>query len=112
VRSPGLRAVAVIASCIAAGIAGVVAYAATSKPITVRVDAKDFGFALSRRSVPAGTTVRFVVRNRGAVAHDFVIGGRRTGVLAHGKSQTIVVRFPKKGHSGFSARFPAMQGWA
>lgn len=72
-----------------------------SAPITVRVDAKEFAFALSRRSVPKGSTVRFVVRNRGAVDHDFVIAGRRTRVLQPGKTQTLTVRFGKAGRFAF-----------
>jgi glucose/arabinose dehydrogenase len=65
--------------------------------LTVRVDARDFSFKLSRRAVPAGSTVRFVVRNRGTTVHDFVVNRRRTRMLRHGQRQTITVRFPRKG---------------
>jgi glucose/arabinose dehydrogenase len=65
--------------------------------LTVRVDARDYSFKLSRRAVPAGSTVRFVVRNRGSTTHDFVVNRRRTRMLRHGQSQTITVRFPRKG---------------
>ena len=65
--------------------------------ITVRVVAKDFSFTLSRRSVPVGTTVRFVVRNDGATLHNFAIKGKQTRLLQHGQSQTLVVTFPRKG---------------
>ena len=69
-----------------------------TRTFTIRVDARDFSFALSRRSVPAGSTVRFVVRNRGDTVHDFVIGHvKRTRVLAPGKSQVITATFRKKG---------------
>ena len=44
--------------------------------VTVRVDARDYAFTLSRKSVAVGATVRFVVRNRGATRHDFAIKGR------------------------------------
>ncbi len=74
--------------------------------LTVRVDARDFAFKLSRRSVPAGTTVRFVVRNRGATIHDFAIAGRRTGLLDRGRSQTISVRFLRKGSFRFLCTVP------
>jgi glucose/arabinose dehydrogenase/plastocyanin len=66
-------------------------------PLTVQVVARDFSFKLSRRSVPASSTVRFVVRNRGQSIHDFVVNGRRTRLLRPGRSQTITVRFPRKG---------------
>ncbi len=72
-----------------------------SHTLTVRVDARDFSFALSRKSVPAGSTVRFVVRNRGGTTHDFVVKGRRTRVLEPGKTQTITVAFPRKGRFAF-----------
>ena len=65
---------------------------ATSRPLTISVDARDFAFSLSRRSVPAGSTVRFVVRNRGIASHDFVVTSKkRTRVLRPGQRQTIAV---------------------
>ena len=75
-------------------------------PITVRVTAKDFSYTLSRRSVPKGATVRFVVRNAGATVHDFVIGKTRTRKLAPGRSQTVTVRFPKAGTFTFLCSVP------
>jgi glucose/arabinose dehydrogenase len=65
--------------------------------LTIRVDARDFAFTLSRLKVPAGSTVRFVVRNRGRTVHDFVIKGENTKRLRPGRMQTIAVRFPRKG---------------
>jgi hypothetical protein len=41
--------------------------------------------------------VRFVVRNRGASSHDFVLKGKRTRILRRGQSQTVTVTFPRKG---------------
>jgi len=75
--------------------------AASSKAIEVRVTARDFTFALSRRSVPAGSSVRFVVRNRGNTVHDFVVKNRRTRLLKPGQTQTIVVSFATKGSFRF-----------
>jgi glucose/arabinose dehydrogenase len=68
---------------------------------TIRVDARDYTFALSRRTVPAGSSVRFVVRNRGASPHDFVLKGKRTRILRRGQSQTVSVTFPRKGVFNF-----------
>jgi glucose/arabinose dehydrogenase len=70
---------------------------APSKALTVQVVARDFSFALSRKSVPAGSTVRFVVSNRGSALHDFVVKGKRTRVLRPGQTQAIAVAFPRKG---------------
>ncbi len=66
-------------------------------PLTVRVVVRDASFTISRRSAPAGETVRFVVRNQGRAAKRFSINGRRTRVLLSGKGQTLSVRFPKRG---------------
>ena len=74
---------------------------APERTFAVRVDARDFSFALSRRSVPAGSTVRFIVRNRGGAPHDFVVGKKRTRVLRPGQSQTLKVAFPRKGSFRF-----------
>jgi glucose/arabinose dehydrogenase len=70
---------------------------AAKTPLTVQVTAHDFSFQLSRRSVPIGTTVRFIVRNRGKTIHDFVVNGHRTRRLLPGRAQAISVRFPYKG---------------
>lgn len=80
--------------------------AASSRTITVRVDARDFAFTLSRRSVPAGSAVRFVVRNRGNTGHDFVVKGRRTRVLRPAERQTITVSFPRRGSFRFLCSVP------
>lgn len=74
---------------------------APSRTITVGVTARDFSFALSRLSVPAGSRVRFVVRNRGATTHDFVVKRKRTRVLRPGQTQTITVAFPRRGRFAF-----------
>jgi glucose/arabinose dehydrogenase len=84
----------------AAALAG----AASPRPhatVTVRVEARDFSFQLSRRSVAAGSTVRFVVRNRGKTTHRFAVGGKRTRPLARGRTQAIAVRFPRTGSFRF-----------
>jgi uncharacterized cupredoxin-like copper-binding protein len=92
-----LAAVALTASVISG------AEASTPKrTYSIRVDARDFSFKLSRRSVPAGSTVKFVVRNRGATTHDFVVAKKkRTRLLQPGQSQTITVAFPRKGTFAF-----------
>jgi glucose/arabinose dehydrogenase len=62
---------------------------------------RDFSFKLSRRSVPVGTTVRFLVRNAGHAVHDFSIGGKKTRLLKRGQSQRLVVTFRKKRRYSF-----------
>jgi glucose/arabinose dehydrogenase len=91
-----------VLASLAAAVLGAVALAGAASPApervtTVRVDARDFSFTLSRRSVPAGSSVRFVVANRGGTTHDFVVRKKRTRILRPGQSQTLTVSFPRKG---------------
>jgi glucose/arabinose dehydrogenase len=87
------------------GLAGSTS-AGSHATLTIRVDARDYSFKLSRRAVPAGSTVRFAVRNRGSTTHDFVVNRRRTRLLRHGQSQTITVQFPRKGAFRFLCSVP------
>jgi cytochrome c553 len=63
---------------------------------TVRVKARDTRFTLSAKSAPVGK-VKFVVTNLGKRQHNFRIGGKKTPILKHGKSASIVVSFRKAG---------------
>jgi len=83
------------------------ASSARARTVTITVEAREFAFTLSRRSVPAGSSVRFVVRNRGNVPHDFVVAKKkRTRVLRPGQSQTVTVAFPRKGVFRFLCSVP------
>jgi glucose/arabinose dehydrogenase len=76
------------------------------RPATaVRVVARDFSYALSRKTVLAGR-VRFAVVNRGAVAHDFAVAGRKTPLLQPGRSAVLVVSFPRAGRFVFRCTVP------
>lgn len=88
----------------AAGSSGAAQSHAGAVPI-VRVTARDFSFALSRRKIPTGTT-RFVVTNAGMISHDFYVGGQKTRVLAHGKTATLLVRFRKPGRYAYRCSVP------
>jgi nitrite reductase (NO-forming) len=85
---------------------------ATAKPkpkhkiVKVTVVMKEFKFALSRRSVPTGTTVVFKVVNRGKITHDFKIAGKKTKNLNPGKSTTLTVKFAKKGRYAYLCTIP------
>jgi len=91
----------VVGGCVAAVLAGSAA-SERQAALTVRVVARDASFTISRRSVPAGSTVQFLVRNQGREPKRFSINGHRTRVLARGKSQTLPVRFQKQGRYPFS----------
>lgn len=70
---------------------------AHSATVTVNVTAKEWAFTLSKRSVPVGSTVVFKVTNKGKIGHNFVIAGKKTKLLNPGQSQSITVKFAKKG---------------
>ena len=99
-------------TALTATLVGAVTLAGAASPssertITINVDARDFAFALTRRSVPAGSSVRFVVRNRGSAVHDFVVvNKKRTRALRPGERQTITVTFPRKGTFRFLCSVP------
>ena len=103
-------AVFALAALGAAGVAvaGTTAttHASKAKPVTVTVVAKDFSFTLSRKTVPVGSTVVFKVVNRGKIGHDFKIAGKKTKLLAPGKSATLTVKFAKKGRFAYLCTVP------
>jgi uncharacterized cupredoxin-like copper-binding protein len=70
--------------------------------VKITVKASEFKFVLSRRSVPAGTTVVFTVINTGKITHDFKIAGKKTPKLNPGKRATLRVLFGKKGRFAFT----------
>jgi nitrite reductase (NO-forming) len=80
----------VIAVLGALALAGVASASRAHATATVTVIATDFKFKLSPLTVKAGM-VTFKVVNKGKVMHDFKIDGKRTPVLAPGKSATLTV---------------------
>ena len=72
---------------------------ATTSVTTVHVTAKDFAFALSRRTVPHGR-VRFVIRNTVSDPHDFAIAGHTSKTITKGQTTTLTVML-KKGRYPF-----------
>jgi uncharacterized cupredoxin-like copper-binding protein len=72
---------------------------------TVTVAASEFKFKLSRKTVPVGT-VTFRVVNKGKIAHDFKIDGKKTPLVKPGKSATLKVVFKKKGRFAYLCTVP------
>ena len=105
-RHVARRAACAVVAILVVAVGPASAPARSRGPITVRVVARDYSFTLSRRSVPVGANVRFVVRNAGSTLHDFVVRGHRTRLLARGRSQTITVRFPRKGKFAYLCTVP------
>ena len=61
---------------------------------TVTVKASEFKFVLSKKAAPHGV-VAFKVTNKGHIAHDFKIAGKKTPMLKPGKSATLKVTLKK-----------------
>jgi uncharacterized cupredoxin-like copper-binding protein len=78
---------------------------AQRRPVTVTVTATEFKFKLSRKTVPVGVVV-FKVVNRGKIAHDFKIAGKKTPLIKAGKSATLRVTFKKKGRYAYLCTVP------
>jgi uncharacterized cupredoxin-like copper-binding protein len=92
-----LRTLSLALLVIAIGLA--LAPAATSKPTatqatTVTVTAREFKFTLSKKTAPKGLVI-FKVTNKGSLPHDFKIAGKKTKMLAKGKSATLRVTLGK-----------------
>jgi uncharacterized cupredoxin-like copper-binding protein len=56
----------------------------------VKVTATEFKFKLSLASVTAGS-VTFTIVNRGKLSHDFAIAGKKSALIAPGKSGKLTV---------------------
>ena len=78
-------------------------HGATAK---INVNASEFKFVLSKKTVPAGTTVIFTVVNKGKLPHDFKIGAKKTKVLKPGQKTLLTIAFPKKGTIAFLCTLP------
>ena len=65
----------------------------------------EFKFTLSKMSVPHGS-VTFTITNKGALAHDFSINGKKTAQIPTGKSTTLTVTFAKAGKYAYMCTVP------
>jgi uncharacterized cupredoxin-like copper-binding protein len=66
------------------------AHTARSTATAVKVTASEFKFVLSTKTAKHGSVV-FTVVNKGKLAHDFKIAGKKTAMLAPGKSGKVTV---------------------
>ena len=99
-------AAAAVASLAVAGaaLAGAERTGATAVAVTAGKPT-ELRFTLSKRSVPKGA-VAFRVTNRGSLAHDFRIAGKKTKLLASGKSATLSVALSKAGRYPYLCTVP------
>ena len=75
------------------------------KTTTITVAMSEFKFKLSKASAPKGKVV-FKLTNKGQAAHDFKINGKRSPLVAPGKSATLTVTFLKTGKFPYLCTVP------
>jgi uncharacterized cupredoxin-like copper-binding protein len=75
-------------------------------PQKVTVTMTEFKFVLKPKTVKKGVVV-FTVVNKGKVAHDFKIAGKRTPNVKAGKKATLRVTFKRPGRYPYSCTVPA-----
>jgi uncharacterized cupredoxin-like copper-binding protein len=93
------RGVAAFSACLAVGaLTALPALAATSDSVTAGKPS-EYRFTLSKKSLKAGKAT-FKVTNKGKLAHDFSIAGKKTKLIKPGKSATLSVTL-KKGSVSF-----------
>ena len=98
-----LVAFACVAGLGAAGVgAASSAEAATTK---VTVVATEFKFKLSKAKVKKGTVV-FTLVNKGKLAHDFKIAGKKTPLVKPKKTAKLAVVFKKSGKYHYLCTVP------
>jgi len=78
--------------------------AATSVKVTAG-SPSEFHFTLSASSVKHGA-VTFAITNKGKLAHDFSINGKKTALIQPGKSATLSVTFAKAGSYPYKCTVP------
>jgi uncharacterized cupredoxin-like copper-binding protein len=91
-----------LAACVIAVVPALGSRAATT---TITVRESEFKFVLSKRHAPKGTVV-FKLINKGKLAHDFKINGKKTRLLQPGKSTTLKVIFSKAGKFRYICTVP------
>ena len=100
-----LAAAAVAVAALAAVLTPLaVAHSNVATATSVSVTATEFHFKLSKTKVPHGK-VTFKLMNKGHIAHDFKIGGKKTPKIQPGKSATLKVTL-KKGKQKYLCTVP------
>jgi nitrite reductase (NO-forming) len=87
------------------GYATAFAKSGATTPQRVTVTMTEFKFKLSKTKVNTGTVI-FTVVNKGKIAHDFKINGKKTPTIAPGHKATLKVIFKKKGTYAYLCTLP------
>jgi uncharacterized cupredoxin-like copper-binding protein len=76
-----------------------------AKSTTITVTMTEFKFKLSKATAPKGTVI-FKITNKGAIAHDFKINGKKTKLVNPKKSATLTIKFLKTGKLAYLCTVP------
>lgn len=101
--------VVVALTALSVAVAGALGGLASQSATTVAVTAgkpSEFKFVVLPKTVKKGL-VTFKVVNRGMLAHDFKIAGKKTKTLARGKTATLQVTFSKVGRFAYLCTLPS-----
>jgi uncharacterized cupredoxin-like copper-binding protein len=94
-------------------VGSIIALPATARPAhatatTVTVTAgkpSEFRFTLSAKSAARGV-VTFKVTNKGKIAHDFKIAGKKSAQISPGKTLSVKITFAKAGRYPYECALP------
>jgi plastocyanin len=76
-------------------------------PQKVAVGMTEFKFTLMPKAVKRNVPVTFTVTNRGSIAHDFRIAGKKTPVIPAGAKRTLRVTFARAGRFAYICTLPS-----
>jgi uncharacterized cupredoxin-like copper-binding protein/cytochrome c551/c552 len=100
-----LAAVGIATGAVFSASGGAASSSAAITTTKETVTMTEFKFKLSKTKVPTGTVI-FTVVNKGKVAHDFKIAGKKTPKIAPGKSAKLTVKFTKGGRISYLCTLP------
>jgi uncharacterized cupredoxin-like copper-binding protein len=106
-KTTAVAFLAALAVLVAAPLSG---SAATSSTRTTHVHVTmgkpgTFEFVLSKKRVPKGKVI-FQLVNKGQIAHDFAIHGKKSKLIQPGKSGSLTVKFRKAGRYPYKCTVP------
>ena len=100
----GVVLIAVGALALVVSVSAFGGSAATAQRVTV--DMSEFKFVLKPKTVKPGVVV-FAIANKGNIAHDFRIAGKKSAVIASKKNGTLRVTIKKAGRYPYLCTLPS-----
>ncbi len=81
--------------------------AGSALPQRVAVGMTEFKFAVTPKTVRKNALITFALTNRGAIGHDFRVGGKKSAVIGAGTKGTLKVTFKKAGRYPYLCTLPS-----